>query len=274
MRGLLSLLAAAIPIAGCAATHVPQVQVAPGKGARPIETGSPNIPAATPVEAAEPPPSVDSQNETQDGVMHIVQAGQTLWRIARVYGVPVETIATVNGIDDPSKVIAGTPLFIPGAMMSLDVQPWPAPLPPSGVPRQDVSPLAGDFLWPIDGGALMRPFGEPRKRHKHAGVDIRGIPGQSILAAREGTVAFSGRTQSGYGTMVVLDHGDGVQSLYAHAQRVLVHAGDPVVRGQAIAVVGRTGNASTEHCHFEVRMENRPVNPMPFFSTATTENLR
>ncbi len=115
----------------------------------------------------------------------------------------------------------------------------------------------------------MRPFGEPRRHHTHAGVDIRGARGQEILASRDGVVAFCGRTRSGYGTMVILDHGDGVQTLYAHAQKVLVKTGEKVERGTPIALVGRTGNATTEHCHFELRVENRPVDPMPHLQTVT-----
>jgi len=71
----------------------------------------------------------------------------------------------------------------------------------------------------------------------------------------------------------VLDHGDGVQTLYAHAQKVLVKSGEAVRRGQAIALVGRTGNATTEHCHFEIRLENRAVDPMTYL-LGTTEARR
>ena len=115
----------------------------------------------------------------------------------------------------------------------------------------------------------MRPFGEPRRHHTHAGVDIRGSRGQDILAARDGVVAFCGATKTGYGTMVVLDHGDGVQSLYAHARETLVKQGDTVHQGQPIALLGRTGNATTDHCHFEIRVENRAIDPMPYFVGAT-----
>ena len=119
----------------------------------------------------------------------------------------------------------------------------------------------------------MRPFGEKRRHHAHAGVDIRGARGQDILAAKDGVVAFSGRTKTGYGTMVVLDHGDGVQTLYAHAQNVIVKSGESVRRGQPIALVGRTGNATTEHCHFEIRLGNRAVDPMSYL-LGTTEARR
>jgi murein DD-endopeptidase MepM/ murein hydrolase activator NlpD len=211
--------------------------------------------------------------EPVDGVVHIVQPGQTLWRIARAYDIGLDKLAAANGIVDPSTVEVGTPIFVPGARATIDVKAYPAPL-PGTIERDSIRPEpSADFLWPVDGGAFMRPFGEPRRHHAHAGVDIRGKRGQDILAARDGVVAFGGGTGTGYGTMVVLDHGGGVQTVYAHAEKVLVHQGDAVRRGQPIALLGRTGNATTEHCHFEIRLDNRAVDPMPYL-LGTTEAHR
>ena len=80
--------------------------------------------------AAEPPAAIDSPERT--GVRHVVRAGQTLWRIAWVYGVTVDELARVNGIDDPTSLAEGRALLVPGATAVLDVPPYPAPLP--GVP--------------------------------------------------------------------------------------------------------------------------------------------
>jgi murein DD-endopeptidase MepM/ murein hydrolase activator NlpD len=211
--------------------------------------------------------------DPEDGVVHIVQPGQTLWRIARAYDIDLGKLAEANGIADPAHVDVGTPIFVPGAKATLEVAAYPAP-PPSQRKHDAIRPEpAADFLWPVSGGEFMRPFGEPRRHHVHAGVDIRGTRGQDILAAKDGVVAYEGSTNTGYGTMIVLDHGDGVQTLYAHAQKILVKQGDAVRRGQAIALLGRTGNATTEHCHFEIRLENRAVDPMPYLM-GTTEARR
>jgi len=240
---------------------------------------TPRVKAEEIVERSAPPPAVaapapeetepDAAGESSDGIVHVVQPGQTLWRIARAYDVPLDALMEANGIDDPTHVEVGTPIFVPGARATIDVAPYPSPVPGLHF-RPEPS---ADFVWPVAGGEFMRPFGEPRRHHRHAGIDIRGAKGQEILAARAGTVAFCGGTHGGYGTMVVLDHGDGVQTLYAHAQKVLVKTGDSVSRGQPIALVGRTGNATTEHCHFELRLENRAVDPIPYL-TATTEARR
>jgi murein DD-endopeptidase MepM/ murein hydrolase activator NlpD len=243
--------------------------------ARALSTSAPRRPAEEiarePVGSsplASEAPAEDAAEPT-DGVVHVVQPGQTLWRIARAYDVALDRLADANGIEDPARVDVGTPIFVPGARATLDVAAYPAPL-PFPHPTRAIGPTpSADFLWPVDGGAFMRPYGEPRRDHTHAGVDIRGTLGQDIVAAKDGVVAFGGCTKTGYGTMVVLDHGDGVQTLYAHAKSILVRQGDAVRRGQPIARLGRTGNATTEHCHFELRLENHAVDPMPYLLRTT-----
>jgi murein DD-endopeptidase MepM/ murein hydrolase activator NlpD len=269
MRLALTLLAAVIAAAsGCAGTARATATSTPRAQAEEVA----REPSAAP-ELATPAAPQDDTTGTADGIVHIVQPGQTLWRIARAYDVDLDALAAANGIEDPSRVDVGTPIFIPGARATIAVAPYPAP-PPSRSSATAIRPEpSADFLWPVDGGAFMRPFGEPRRHHLHAGVDIRGANGQDILASRDGVVAFCGRTKTGYGTMVILDHGDGVQTLYAHARKVLVEQGQAVLRGQPIALLGRTGNATTEHCHFELRLENRAVDPMPYL-LGTTEAHR
>jgi murein DD-endopeptidase MepM/ murein hydrolase activator NlpD len=262
------LLVVAMTVSGCAGSMRGSVESTPSAAAVEVDGqhGDASGLATTQADAAAPR---DEGGEQVDGVMHIVQPGQTLWRIARAYDVSLETIARVNGIADPTRVDVGVPIFIPGARATIDVAPYPAPPPSAHAGRGFRPEPSADFLWPVDGGEFMRPYGEPRRDHVHAGVDIRGVRGQAILASRDGVVAFSGRTHGGYGTMVILDHGDGVQTLYAHAQKTLVKAGDRVTRGTPIALVGRSGNATTEHCHFELRVANRPVDPIPYLQTIT-----
>jgi murein DD-endopeptidase MepM/ murein hydrolase activator NlpD len=254
MRMLVSILIALATLAGGCAARATTATTATAATMKAVAAEELAQDAAAPREAQEP----------GEGVVHIVQPGQTLWRIARAYDIELDKLAEANGIDDPTRVAVGTPIFIPGATATIEVAAYPAPLP--SVRGRDVihpEPTA-DFLWPVSGGAFMRPFGEPRRHHVHAGVDIRGELGQDILAARDGVVAFGGNTKTGYGTMVILDHGDGVQTVYAHAEKILVRQGDAVRRGQPIALLGRTGNATTEHCHFEIRLANHAVDPMPY----------
>jgi len=94
----------------------------------------------------------------------------------------------------------------------------------------------------------------------HDGIDIPAQMGSPILAAGTGQVIYAGFAR-GYGNIVVIDHGNGVTTRYAHAQQILVRVGDYVVQASPIATVGATGNARTPHLHFELRQYQNPINP-------------
>jgi murein DD-endopeptidase MepM/ murein hydrolase activator NlpD len=96
----------------------------------------------------------------------------------------------------------------------------------------------------------------------HKGVDLSAPQGSDIYAALDGQVVLAGRHKQ-YGNFVALDHGNGVVTLYAHCVRNFVEEGQIVRRGQKIAEVGRTGNATGPHLHFELRLDGVPVNPLP-----------
>jgi murein DD-endopeptidase MepM/ murein hydrolase activator NlpD len=96
----------------------------------------------------------------------------------------------------------------------------------------------------------------------HKGVDLSAPKGSDIYAALDGEVVLSGRHKQ-YGNFVAVDHGNGVVTLYAHCSRNFVQEGQVVRRGQKIAEVGRTGNATGFHLHFELRLDGTPVNPLP-----------
>jgi murein DD-endopeptidase MepM/ murein hydrolase activator NlpD len=253
-----ALLAAALP--GCA-----------GVARTPVEPAKPvTLPAPAPTPRVAEPAAPEA--DVPEGVFHVVTKGQTLWRIARAYGVTVEELEEANGITDVTKLETDRVLFVPRAATLLDVPPFPAPLP--GLPRapgSETLPAAiGGFEWPVRGGAVLSHFGVPRRGHRHAGIDIRGERGQEILAARAGTVVYAGDKLSGYGKLVIVDHGDGMQTLYAHGLEILVREGDEVAKSQPIALVGRTGNATTEHCHFEIRKDRVPVDPLPYLAILAT----
>lgn len=197
--------------------------------------------------------------DESDGIYHIIRPGQTLWRIARAYGVTMEEIAAANGIEDLTLIASGQPLFVPGAKEVLDIPAYPAP---PGATAGAVG--GGDWLWPVEQGRILSHFGALRRNHGHTGIDIRGARGQLVLAARGGRVVYSGATMRGYGKTIVIDHGDGYQSLYAHNDKLLVDVGRQVALGEPIALVGRSGNATGVHCHFEIREGDRPVDPLRY----------
>jgi len=137
-----------------------------------------------------------------------------------------------------------------------------------------------DLFWPVETRTVSSAWG-PRMRSRtvrmktrkkrvryrgsHKGVDLSAPKGADVFAALDGQVVAAGRHRQ-YGNFVVLDHGNGVVTLYAHHNRNFVKEGEVVRRGQKIAEVGRTGNATGPHLHFELRLEGLPQNPLPYLN--------
>jgi murein DD-endopeptidase MepM/ murein hydrolase activator NlpD len=114
------------------------------------------------------------------------------------------------------------------------------------------------MCWPVM-GSVSRGFDDDAD---HRGVDICAPEGSAIVAASDGKVLYAGDKLSGFGQMVIIDHGGDLATVYAHNRRNLVRVGDQVSRGQVIGEVGSTGNATAPHCHFEIRSNAKPINPL------------
>jgi len=128
----------------------------------------------------------------------------------------------------------------------------------------------GRFQWPVPARSFVSSyFGQRRspitgRQEHHTGIDIPAPAGSQILAAADGYVRLSG-WNGGFGNTVIIDHGNGYSTLYAHNSRNRVRTGDRVSRGQHIADVGTTGASTGNHLHFEIRRNGTPVNPLPYF---------
>jgi murein DD-endopeptidase MepM/ murein hydrolase activator NlpD len=127
------------------------------------------------------------------------------------------------------------------------------------------------LLWPVRGGVLTSPFGSRyhpirQTTRMHEGIDIGAPMGTPIMAAAPGEV-IAARPSNGYGYIVVIYHGNGLSTLYAHmyASTVKVRVGDQVKQGQEIAAVGSNGWSTGPHLHFEVHEHSNPVDPMKYF---------
>ena len=120
---------------------------------------------------------------------------------------------------------------------------------------------SSNLIWPAPGGVVTCLFGNAGYPG-HTGLDIGRIPaGSPVVAAASGTVVKVRYDKWGYGYHVIIDHGGNVQTLYAHNSQLFVKVGDWVEQGQTIAAMGRTGNASGVHVHFEVRVNGKYMNP-------------
>ena len=122
------------------------------------------------------------------------------------------------------------------------------------------------LAWPTKGGYISSTFGS-RWGRQHKGIDIARTDRSTsppIIAAESGTVKQTGNKNNGYGNMVVIDHGNGLNTLYAHMSSIDVKVGQKVKRGEKIGVMGSTGNSTGIHLHFEVHENGRPQNPIPY----------
>jgi lipoprotein NlpD len=139
-----------------------------------------------------------------------------------------------------APAIAGTPVVVPGG-----------PVVPATV-------SAGGWRWPTQGQLIGRfSAGDPKRQ----GIDIAGTAGQSVVAAADGVVVYSGAGLVGYGELIIVKHSDEWLSAYAHSRKRLVTEGTPVRAGQPIAELGRSGT-SRDMLHFEVRRNGKPVDPL------------
>ncbi len=109
---------------------------------------------------------------------------------------------------------------------------------------------------PFRGGAAM-----------HAGIDLAGPSGTPIYATADGTVSEAGYNSGGYGNLIKLNHGRGIETRYGHLSQIIVSPGQQVKRGQLIGRMGSTGRSTGSHLHYEVRIDGRPVNPIPFMKS-------
>lgn len=186
-----------------------------------------------------------SSNQRKDTVYY-VKKGDTLWQICRQFDVSLQSITSANNITENSRLSVGQKLIIPNA-------------------RSGGSSSSPTFAWPIN-GLITSHFGTRTlggRSDYHTGIDIDGRTGASVRAAESGKVSFCGNI-SGYGKVIIIDHAGGYSTVYAHNSSNLVSTGESVQKGEVIAHVGSTGNATGSHLHFEVRVNSKPVNPLNY----------
>ena len=228
--------------------------------------------------------------KTRKGVHHKVRKGETLWRICYTYQVNMKKVCRANRIKDPGHVVVGREIFIPGAkwVRKVEAAPtqtassaasWKKSAPggkdkkgrkPSGragaskpaPPKASPSPAKLSFIWPVK-GPVTSWFG-PRKGRPHDGIDISAPKGTPVRAAERGKVIYSDNGISGYGNLIIIQHSGGFHTVYGHNSRNLVDVDELVNKWQTIAEVGNTGRSSGNHLHFEVRKNERAVDPMHY----------
>ncbi|MFH0979898.1 MAG: peptidoglycan DD-metalloendopeptidase family protein [Candidatus Roizmanbacteria bacterium] len=192
------------------------------------------------------------------GVVHKVASGDTVYSIAKKYGVTAQNIVNYiwNDFADPDTFAlnAGQILYVPDGVIR------PAAISSPQFIAQIQAGVRGssNFIWPTSGNVTQNPV------WYHMALDIANNAAPAIIAADSGTVTYAGCVGYSYGCSVIIDHGNGYQTLYAHLSSYIPDAGASVSQGQQIGVMGSSGRSTGTHLHFEVRSEGTLLNPWNF----------
>lgn len=196
------------------------------------------------------------------GINHEVKSGDTVLAIAKKYQTEAEKIIAVNKLANSSDIQVGDSLFIPDGVKPTQVvssYKAKATIAVSQAPSSaEVIDTGTKLLWPTLSHRITQYFS-----YSHTGLDIGDKVGNPIYAAEAGKVERAGWS-TGYGYNVVINHGNGIKTLYGHSSKLLVSAGDSVSRGQTIALIGNTGWSTGPHLHMEVRVNEVRKNPLNY----------
>lgn len=200
------------------------------------------------------------------GVSHIVTAGQTLGQIAKLYGATETDIMAANGIGNPNQLRIGAKLVIPGGSRLAAATPAPATSRTAQTIKNIITkkpsavvPSGARMVWPTTGHNITQYFS-----WRHTGVDIANRIGTPIYAADSGTVETVGYNRGGYGNQIVVNHGGGKKTRYAHLSAFDVKVGQKVAKGEYIGAMGSTGRSTGPHLHFEVILNGAVYNPLNY----------
>jgi len=193
------------------------------------------------------------------GIYHTVSRGETLWRIAKTYGIDLQLVAEINDIEDPAAIQAGEKIFILGATETKRVAVAEAAPPPAPTPTITTEKSA--FVWPVN-GKVVSTYGV-RDGLRYEGIEIFAIEGTTVRAAQSGKVLYDGSLK-GYGNIIILKHKDDFKTVYAYNRVNLVTEGRDVNQGEAIATVGKTGQSPKPGLHFQVWKGDSSRNPLFF----------
>jgi murein DD-endopeptidase MepM/ murein hydrolase activator NlpD len=184
------------------------------------------------------------------GVYHRVEKGQTLWRISKIYAVDLDEIARFNRILDVSSIEKGQLIFIPNRQ-----KPQYA----------STKYSSDDFIWPIR-GRVIATFGQSFNNMINKGINIQPYNNLDVVAARQGKVIFCSDNFGRFGKTLIIDHGDGLSTVYTRNSQIFAKVGDNIPKGAVIAKAGSAGRDRNTYLHFEIRKGHIPQNPFFYLS--------
>lgn len=197
------------------------------------------------------------------GVLHTVSSGDTILAITNKYDANAEETLAYNGLEASSTLDIGKKLILPDGAIAVTTSPRILPRDTAVASTEDVpegaSVADAGFLWPTTSRHISQGF-----KWGHTGIDLDNRARPAIYAAEAGTVEFTGWL-GGYGNLIIVNHGHGLTTHYAHLDKFYTNKGASVSKGDAIAQMGSTGRSSGPHLHFEVRQNGRPTNPLGMY---------
>ncbi|MDO8729855.1 MAG: M23 family metallopeptidase [Candidatus Omnitrophota bacterium] len=202
-------------------------------------------------------------------MVHRVQRGETLWSVARRYGVSVDALVRENRISDITQVKVGQRLMIPSGRnlpgpSRRGAEP-PARQPPVAISAGEPfrSGPSEEFAWPVQ-GKVIAIFGTRWRGRVNKGIDVQARAGTEVRATRSGKVSFVHEGLPGFGKTIILEHAEGFASVYAYVGEILVRQDEWVNQRQVIARVGETGRTQVPALHFEIRRNQKAQNPLHY----------
>lgn len=235
-----------------------------------------------------PPVEALSQPPIDEITTHRVESGETLFALAWRFGTTVDLIAQANNFSDSSSLRVGQLIQLPSRQQTLAAAITPAPAsnnssrsshssaasrPSNNAEAVPLETPTGDkssqhtsdsnfnnsvWVWPAAPRILSRFSANNRRRQ---GVDLAGELGDSVMAASDGRVVYAGSAIAGLGRLIIIDHGNGFLSAYAHNNKLVVAEGVTVSRGEKIAEMGSSGTDRVK-LHFEIRQRGVPIDPL------------
>jgi len=193
------------------------------------------------------------------GIAHTVVKGDTVYSIAKKYDAEAQAIVdfpfNTFSDDETFELAIGQTVIVPdGVMPSIQVTSRVRQI----TPNAGTVTASGQFVWPAQ-GLITQRFS-----WYHPGLDIANPSGPNVIAADSGRIAYAGWDSSGSGYMVLVDHGNGYTTRYAHLSQVMVISGQTIARGQSVGRMGNTGHSTGTHLHFEIYLNGVRVNPLNY----------
>ncbi|MDD5116059.1 MAG: LysM peptidoglycan-binding domain-containing M23 family metallopeptidase [Candidatus Omnitrophica bacterium] len=180
------------------------------------------------------------------GLRHRVEPKQTLWRISRMYNVDIDDILKANNLSEDTTIEIGQILIIPNRLK----------------PSSDIVFSGGDdFIWPLK-GRVLTGFGASYRNLINKGVNIQVSSDSDILASGSGRVVFYAVNFGNFGRTLIIEHSNGLRSVYCRASEFYVRPGESVQRGALIGRINSSDRRRSNYFHFEIRKSSIPQNPL------------